>query len=314
MAQRLLLADDSITIQKVIELTFADEKIDVVAVGDGEQAIARLVSEPFDIVLADVGMPVKDGFDVAAFVKGHPTLGHLPVILLTGAFESVDDAKVSAVGAAAVLAKPFEPQVLVSRVRDLLRAAKAAAPPGDLTVPRLVAPQPAATDTAASSVDEYFERLDRAFASLNVPLEPREVVRSFPRPVPTAGADKEPAGERELAVPVVAVPEAVDVLTPVVEPGLVPTEAVAHEGTQAPTTPSDLAKKFATMLAVEQGELPASALEPAPGNDDAVVERVVRRVVEQMSDRAVRELATEIVSRTAERLVREEIERIKSGA
>ena len=100
MAQRLLLADDSITIQKVIELTFADEKIDVVAVSDGEQAIARLVSEPFDIVLADVGMPVKDGFDVAAFVKGHPTLGHLPVILLTGAFESVDDAKVSAVGAA----------------------------------------------------------------------------------------------------------------------------------------------------------------------------------------------------------------------
>jgi DNA-binding response OmpR family regulator len=314
MAQRLLLADDSITIQKVIELTFADEKIDVVAVGDGEQAIARLVSEPFDIVLADVGMPVKDGFDVAAFVKGHPTLGHLPVILLTGAFESVDEAKVSAVGAAAVLAKPFEPQVLVSRVRDLLRAAKAAAPPGDLTVPFLVAPQPAATDTAASSVDEYFERLDRAFASLNVPLEPREVVRSFPRPVPTAGADKEPAGERELAVPVVAVPEAVDVATPVVEPGLVPTEAVAREGTQAPTTSSDLAKKFATMLAVEQGELPASALEPAPGNDDAVVERVVRRVVEQMSDRAVRDLATEIVSRTAERLVREEISRIKSGA
>jgi DNA-binding response OmpR family regulator len=306
MAQRLLLADDSITIQKVIELTFADEKIDVVAVGDGAQAIARLVSEPFDIVLADIGMPVKDGFDVAAFVKEHPTLRHVPVILLTGAFESVDEAKVRAVGAAAVLAKPFEPQVLVSRVRDLLRAAKAApppvaAPPGDPGGVRMVAPPPTATDGAASSVDEYFERLDRAFATMNVPLEPREIARSFPRPVPAPEADEE-------------VPEAVDVAAPSIEPRMEPTEAVADDSTHAPAPPSGLAKKFATLLAVEQGELPASALEPAPGTDDAVVDRIVRRVVEQMSDRAVRDLATEIVSRTAERLVREEISRIKSGA
>jgi DNA-binding response OmpR family regulator len=319
MAQRLLLADDSITIQKVIELTFADEKIDVVAVGDGAQAIARLVSEPFDIVLADIGMPVKDGFDVAAFVKEHPTLRHVPVILLTGAFESVDEAKVRAVGAAAVLAKPFEPQVLVSRVRDLLRAAKAApppvaAPPGDPGGVRMVAPPPTATDGAASSVDEYFERLDRAFATMNVPLEPREIVRSFPRPVPAPEADEEPAGERELAAQAAAVPEAVDVAAPSIQPRMEPTEAVADDSTHAPAPPSGLAKKFATLLAVEQGELPASALEPAPGTDDAVVDRIVRRVVEQMSDRAVRDLATEIVSRTAERLVREEISRIKSGA
>ena len=82
-----------------------------------------------------------------------------------------------------------------------------------------------------------------------------------------------------------------------------------------PSHESALAKTFATLLAVEQGELPASALASASDrNDDALVDRIVRRVVEQMSDRAVRDLATEIVSRTAERLVREEINRIKSGA
>jgi DNA-binding response OmpR family regulator len=329
MAQRLLVADDSITIQKVIELTFADEKIDVVAVGDGEQAIARLVSEPFDIVLADVGMPLKDGFAVAAFVKGHPTLRHLPVILLTGAFESVDEAKVSAVGAAAVLAKPFEPQVLVSRVRDLLKAAKAAAPPpaaappSDPTGPRLVAPHPAATEGPSSSVDEYFERLDRAFATLNVPLEPREIVRSFPRPVPPLDAETDdPYTERDVAGPdsaiheVFAKPESADSGRAAEAPP--PEEARIEPAGTEPTVvapPSGLAQKFATMLAVEQGELSAAALEPpVAGNDDAVVDRIVRRVVEQMSDRAVRELATEIVSRTAERLVREEIDRIKSGA
>ena len=65
MPHRLLLADDSVTIQKVIELTFADEDVTVVAVGDGDAAIAKLSAEAFDVVLADVGMPGKDGYEVA---------------------------------------------------------------------------------------------------------------------------------------------------------------------------------------------------------------------------------------------------------
>jgi hypothetical protein len=68
------------------------------------------------------------------------------------------------------------------------------------------------------------------------------------------------------------------------------------------------------MLAVEQGELPPSALEPpVTGADAELVDRIARRVVEQLGDSAVRQLAAEIVSRTAERLVREEIDRIKAG-
>ena len=74
MPQTLLLADDSLTIQRVIELTFAGEDIKVVAVSDGDQAIARLDSEPPDIVLADVGMPGRDGYEVAAYVKQSPRL------------------------------------------------------------------------------------------------------------------------------------------------------------------------------------------------------------------------------------------------
>jgi DNA-binding response OmpR family regulator len=345
--QRLLVADDSITIQKVIELTFADEKIEVVAVSDGDQAIARLASERFDIVLADIGMPVKDGFEVARFVKGHPRLAHVPVILLTGAFDPVDETKVSAVGAAAVLAKPFEPQVLVSRVRDLLRNAKAAAPPvnapsaPDSPGPRLMTSIPAA-EAASSSVDEYFERLDRAFANLNVPLEPRELVRPFPRPVPAPEPDDEQpeavtegSDEPAAALPAPSSESTVEATIGGAEAvgeaalpggGELPGEAELPDKNEAGVaeatppqlqeTPSTLASRFATMLAVEQGELPATALDAQPHNriDDALVDRIVRRVVEQMSDRAVRDLAAEIVSRTAERLVREEIERIKSGA
>ena len=118
--QTLLLADDSVTIQRVIELTFADENINVVAVSDGDQAIARLDSMPPDIVLVDVGMPGKSGYDVAGYVKHTPHLAHIPVVLLTGAFEPVDEAKANALGCDGVLAKPFEPQIVISRVKELL--------------------------------------------------------------------------------------------------------------------------------------------------------------------------------------------------
>ena len=120
MHPKLLLADDSVTIQRVIELTFADEDVQVVAVGDGQQAIDRVKSDRPDIVLADVGMPERDGYEVAAFIKGDPALAHIPVLLLTGAFEPIDEARARAVGCDGVLVKPFEPQMVISRVRDLL--------------------------------------------------------------------------------------------------------------------------------------------------------------------------------------------------
>ena len=64
MSRTLLLADDSVTIQRVIELTFADEDIRVIAVGDGQQAIDRIVANPPDVVLVDSGMPERDGYEV----------------------------------------------------------------------------------------------------------------------------------------------------------------------------------------------------------------------------------------------------------
>jgi CheY-like chemotaxis protein len=120
MPHKLLLADDSVTIQRVIELTFADEDVQVIAVGNGQQAIDRAQRDRPDIVLADVGMPERDGYEVAAFIKGNPTLAHVPVVLLTGAFEPIDETRARAVGCDGVLVKPFEPQMVISRVKDLL--------------------------------------------------------------------------------------------------------------------------------------------------------------------------------------------------
>ncbi|MCU1385447.1 MAG: phoP 4, partial [Acidobacteria bacterium] len=124
MPYTLLLADDSVTIQRVIELTFADEDVTVVAVSDGDQAIERLEAAPPDIVLADIGMPGKNGYEVAQYMRRSPRLAHIPVVLLTGAFEPVDQARANDAGCDGVLAKPFEPQLVIGRVKELLAAAR----------------------------------------------------------------------------------------------------------------------------------------------------------------------------------------------
>jgi CheY-like chemotaxis protein len=145
MSHKLLLADDSITIQRVVELTFADQGVEVLAVGDGEAAIARIPVDQPDIVLADIGMPKRSGYDVAAFVKSHPDFRHIPVLLLAGAFEPVDEKRAEQVGCNGVLVKPFEPQHVISRVRELLGGAIGApvqaAPDVGRPVDRLASPR-----------------------------------------------------------------------------------------------------------------------------------------------------------------------------
>ena len=147
MSKKLLLADDSVTIQRVIELTFSGEDVEVLTASDGEEAVARIADEKPDVVLADIGMPKRSGYDVSAFVKGKPELSHIPVLLLAGAFEPVDDAKAREVRCDGVLVKPFEPQQVIARVRELLGGARGnPTQPAVSEIPRpaevLVSPRP----------------------------------------------------------------------------------------------------------------------------------------------------------------------------
>ena len=137
MGKKILLADDSITIQKVIELTFSDEDFDVVTVGNGRLAIEELLEVRPDIVLCDIIMPEKDGYEVCEFIKTSPATSHIPVLLLTGAFEPFDQERAARAGCDGFLAKPFEPQTLIAKVKDLLARAPARgqAPPATAVRP-----------------------------------------------------------------------------------------------------------------------------------------------------------------------------------
>jgi CheY-like chemotaxis protein len=135
MRRKILLADDSITIQKVVNLTFSDEGIDVVTVGNGETAINKLPDVRPDIVLADVWMPGRDGYELCEYVKTHPEYRHLPVLLLVGAFEPFDKVRAAAVKADGHLTKPFESRALVATVKKLLEQAAPPLPTEAFTPP-----------------------------------------------------------------------------------------------------------------------------------------------------------------------------------
>jgi CheY-like chemotaxis protein len=246
---KLLLADDSVTIQRVIELTFSGEDVQVLAVNDGEQAIARIPLERPDVVLADIGMPRKGGYDVAAFVKSRPDLAHIPVLLLAGAFEPVDQARAEQVGADGVLIKPFEPRQVIERVKELLAVvAHAVAEP---------APQPPApiAEADTQSLDELFESLNQALAE-PVRIDPvqTEPARVEPAPVAASTAASEP--EPALAVQIEPEPAPEAEFEPLVLEPPAPFESLAAPMTNGTTTLDDYFDRLSA--AFEQSAPPAS--------------------------------------------------------
>src|SRR6201982_2328447 len=121
---RILVADDNSNIQKMVSLALKDQGIDVVAVGNGEAREAKISDVRPDLVLADVFMPVRNGYEVCKYVKDDSALSHIPVILLVGAFDPLDEQEASRVGADGVLKKPFvPPDPLISMVKSALTRA-----------------------------------------------------------------------------------------------------------------------------------------------------------------------------------------------
>jgi CheY-like chemotaxis protein len=150
--RKLLLADDSATIQKVIDLTFADEGVRVVAVGNGQEAIDKLLEVEPDIVLADVFMPSPNGYEVCEYVKTNEKLKHIPVMLLVGSFEPFDEAEARRVGADDILTKPFQS---IRRLIDRVGALVTSPPPVEKERPTAELPKVEEPEDEEAFMDTY---------------------------------------------------------------------------------------------------------------------------------------------------------------
>lgn len=119
--RKLLLADDSVAVQKVIELTFADEGMQVFSVGDGQSALDKLEQLTPDVVLADAFMPGLSGYELCRSMKDDQRFAQIPVMLLVSSFAPFDEAEAQRAGADDIITKPFQSiRQLVSRVDSLL--------------------------------------------------------------------------------------------------------------------------------------------------------------------------------------------------
>ncbi|HKW88313.1 MAG TPA: response regulator [Candidatus Acidoferrales bacterium] len=177
----ILVADDNSNIQKMVSLVFQEKGIHVVAVGNGEAACRKVPEVKPDIVLADVFMPVRNGYEVCEFVKRDSRFSETPVILLVGAFDPLDEKEARRVGADGVLKKPFvPPEPLISLVGSLLQ--KSEKPENVPTSAPASEPQPPAV--AAAPVAPAEPRRGYSGYESEPRPEPRRTYQAEPEPEP----------------------------------------------------------------------------------------------------------------------------------
>jgi CheY-like chemotaxis protein len=192
----VVFIDDSATMREVIKIAFRRENIDVIAYADALSALPQIEKNLPDVVITDVIMPDKDGYEVCQHIKQHPKLSDTPVILMSGVVNRAVAEKAFSVKADELIRKPFQPQDLITRVKHLLRQQKepveapaqaaqaaaalssifASAPVGTATRPRtastatatatqVAVPQPIATPPQAAP-----SALPQPVANVSVPV------------------------------------------------------------------------------------------------------------------------------------------------
>jgi CheY-like chemotaxis protein len=329
MSKTILLADDSVTIQKVVELTFMDQDYEVVAVSNGRDALAKLGARQPALLIADVHMPGADGYEVCR--RSKEIYPGLPVLLLVGTFEPFDERQAVAAGADGHLKKPFDSQDLLSQVEALTGGAGAApaAPPTPPPAPpaEAAAPPVQAAPQALEVSELEPPPLTEDAGATEVEIEPFPAAAA---PEPAAAASAPPDDD------VFELPSVDEATAPApAAPGAAP--AAQDKPVSSRTAPIELpdwarSAEPTTEEAEEAEEAPAAtpppaapapaAAAPAPaetagGNgsgslSDQDVDRVARRVAELVGEKLLREVAWEVVPDLAELIIKERIRELES--
>src|SRR2546423_739021 len=188
--------DDSATMREVIKIAFRRENINVVAHHDASAALSEIEQARPNVVITDVIMPGKDGYEVCQHIKSHPALQGTPVILMSGVVNRAVAERAFAVKADELLRKPFQPQDLITRVKHLLKpnGASAATPANTANAAAALSsifstssqPRPVASATMPQPVPISVPRTAPAVAAPAPPTVPAIAPQVMPAPVPVA--------------------------------------------------------------------------------------------------------------------------------
>ncbi len=274
MTRTILLADDSVTIRKVVELTFSDSDIRVEAVESGQEALERLERLQPDLVLADVVMPGPTGYEICERVKGSPK--PVPVLLLAGTFEPFDPDRARACGADGHLVKPFESRTLVQRVEALLARGPLAPPP----------PPTAAEEELEAVLDDLAAHDE--LSAVPRAVEPATAEEEIPSAAePESDADAAVAAPERLTVS----PEDADAIAQALLTRLGGVDAVAQAVLAQLGGIDEIARAVLLRL----------------GGIDAIA----RPIIQRLGGEALREVAWEVVPDLAEIVIRERLRDIE---
>jgi len=281
----ILLADDSPTIQRLVAQMFVGGDFDVVSVSNGDAAVRKFEEVRPDLVLADIYMPGKNGYEVCAAVKQHSELADTPVVLLAGAFDAFDEAKAKEVGAAAHITKPFEPQALIGLVSSL-------APKG----------------TGRTRPEGVVPVVEHKAAPTPAPIEmPRQ-------PAPTPAAEPPPAIERPS--PVLTMIPTAEAKIPAPQPTPQPVAATAPiTSAAAPLTLENRASEKTVpekAAPADSGDLLGlqDLFKPAPTSvSDAEIDRIADRVIQKLSTQVIENVAWDVVPDITTKVLKEELKR-----
>ncbi|MEO6051824.1 MAG: response regulator [Pyrinomonadaceae bacterium] len=314
---KLLLADDSVTIRKVVELTFADEEIDVSTVADAEAAMQKFVEIQPDIVLVDVGLSETNGYRICEMIKQDEATKHIPVLLLVGSFEPFDQDEAERVEADGFLTKPFHSiRDLVARVWDLLGKENTVETPDGQPEGLIITPE------TSDIAHLYNSRLAKT-AEIEDFDTARDLLGDF-------GMDDEMI---QASYPTEAFTENFSEILSVDAKSEQAKEFVwSPESMISETTPAQA--KAAGFVFDETGEFDSEFSDGSDNGETPVVENiseptvesnhgepspefislVAERVIEKLSDRVIREIAQTAVPRIAEKLIREALEEDRNSS
>jgi CheY-like chemotaxis protein len=286
MPIKLLLADDSITIHKVVQLTFAAEDVLIDAVTQGDVAIERARQTKPDIVLADVFMPGRNGYEVCATIKEDPQLEGTPVVLLVGTFEPFDEMAASRAKCDAYLTKPFDTAELIDIVRSLVEQHDAGEAEAESTAPQedekvvLDLPERAVASTTLAGL--VSDKTRESFLGSNSILDLFD--SSLLRQTAAVPADAPPVDLPEATAGGASVSSE--------DSKLRDSQAAPHV-IPFPGTRSGGSEAFPVTLT------------------DEVMDLIVEKVVKRMSQEVVREIAWEVVPELSQIMIRQYIDELK---
>jgi CheY-like chemotaxis protein len=208
--------DDSATMREVIKIAFRKENIHVVTCPDAATAMAQFGETAPDAVITDVIMPDKDGYEVCQFIKQHEQLGRTPVILMSGVVNRAVAEKAMAVKADELIRKPFQPQDLIARVKNLLNPKSAGVSAAEVSANE----SPEAARVSSQALSGLFS----AGPASSAPVSP-----TAPRPasVPVATMPPKPSmpPAHVVPAPLQAARPAPPVVTPTAAPAAAPASA-----------------------------------------------------------------------------------------